>query len=194
MGSSKKWAAFISSIAFSLYFCFIVFQISLFRIPCRSGKCTTPIDVTCFMLIISEVFPEFVAKVLLYPGALASAIMKGKSIPSYSKLLRLYNFTNLTNFRKIDLLRLEVLAGSYLSVAGALIGARRMSLIGTLLLLWGPVREAIMFRFSYDKVSGKAVYIYPTMTIFVLCAFLSIRKDLRKIIHCCKAKHIKKYL
>ncbi|KAK9229333.1 hypothetical protein WN944_022295 [Citrus x changshan-huyou] len=84
MGSSKKWAAFISSIASSLYFCFIVFQIPLFRIPCRSGKCTTPIEVTCFQLIIGEVFPEFVAKVLLYPGALASAIMKGKSIPSYS--------------------------------------------------------------------------------------------------------------
>ncbi|GAY66111.1 hypothetical protein CUMW_246140 [Citrus unshiu] len=197
MGSSKKWAAFISSIASSLYFCFIVFQIPLFRIPCRSGKCTTPIEVTCFQLIIGEVFPEFVAKVLLYPGALASAIMKGKSIPSYSKLLRLYNFTNLTNSRKTDLLRLEehqVLAGSYLSVAGALIGAWRMSLIGTLLLLWGLVREAMMFRFSCDKASGKAVSIYPTMAIFVLCAFLSIRKDLRKIIHCCKAKHIKNSL
>ncbi|KAK9229331.1 hypothetical protein WN944_022293 [Citrus x changshan-huyou] len=129
-----------------------LFNSSNKTIPCRSGKCTTPIDVTCFMLIISEVFPEFVAKVLLYPGALASAIMKGKSIPSYSKLLRLYNFTNLTNFRKIDLLRLEVLAGSYLSVAGALIGARRMSLIGTLLLLWGPVREAIMFRLIVENL------------------------------------------
>ncbi|KAH9666574.1 Tail fiber [Citrus sinensis] len=167
MGSSKKWAAFISSIASSLYFCFVVFQIPLFRIPCRSRKCTTPIEVTCFQLIISEVFPEFVAKVLLYPGALASAIMKGKNIPSYSKLLQLYNFTNLTNSQKTNLLRLEVLAGSYLSVAGALIGARRMSLIGTLLL------------FSCDKASGKVVYIYPTMAIFVLCAFLSIRKDLR---------------
>ncbi|KAH9714932.1 Tail fiber [Citrus sinensis] len=194
MGSSKKWAAIISSVSSSLYFCLIVFQIPLFRIPCRSGKCTTPIEVTCFQLIISEVFPEFVAKVLLYPGALASAIMKGKNIPSYSKLLRLYNFTNLTNSRKADLLRLEVIAGSYLSVAGALIGARRMSLIGTLLLLWGLVREAMMFRFSCDKASGKAVYIYPTMAIFVLYAFLSIRKDLRKIIRCCKAKHIKKYL
>ncbi|GAY68090.1 hypothetical protein CUMW_261460 [Citrus unshiu] len=149
MGSSKNWAAIISSISPSLYFCLIVFQIPLFRIPCRSGKCTTPIEVTCFQLIISEVFPEFVAKVL---------------------------------------------AGSYLSVAGALIGARRMSLIGTLLLLWGLVREAIMFKFSSDKASGKAVYIYPTMAIFVLCAFLSIRKDLRKIIHCCKVQHIKKYL
>ncbi|KAH9714953.1 Tail fiber [Citrus sinensis] len=194
MGSSKKWAAFISSIASSLYFSFIVFQIPLFRIPCRSGKCTTPIEVTCFQLIISEIFHEFVAKFLLYPGALASAIMKGKSIPSYSKLLRLYNFTNLTNSQKTNLLRLEVLAGSYLSVAGALIGAQRMSLIGTLLLLWGLVREAMMFRFSCDKASGKAVSIYPTMAIFVLCTFLSIRKDLRKIIRCCKAKHIKKYL
>ncbi|KAH9714956.1 Tail fiber [Citrus sinensis] len=125
-------------------------------IPCRSGKCTTPIEVTCFQLIISEIFHEFVAKFLLYPGALASAIMKGKSIPSYSKLLRLYNFTNLTNSQKTNLLRLEVLAGSYLSVAGALIGAQRMSLIGTLLLLWGLVREAMMFRKfqEFDKSSS----------------------------------------
>ncbi|KDO36866.1 hypothetical protein CISIN_1g037743mg, partial [Citrus sinensis] len=81
--SSKKWAGIISSISSSLYFCLIVFQIPLFRIPCRSGKCTTPIEVTSFQLIISEVFPEFLSKVLLYPGAFASAIMKGKNIPRY---------------------------------------------------------------------------------------------------------------
>ncbi|KAH9714947.1 Tail fiber [Citrus sinensis] len=128
------------------------------------------------MLIISEVFPEFVAKVLLYPGALASAIMKGKSIPSYSKLLRLYNFTNLTNFRKIDLLRLEVLAGSYLSVAGALIGARRMSLIGTLLLLWGPVREAIMFSIKYQARDIQSILYY-----FISFEVSILLRDLRKL-------------
>ncbi|XP_024036887.1 uncharacterized protein LOC127898783 [Citrus sinensis] len=45
--------------------------------------------------------------------------------------------------------------GSYLSVTGALIGGRRMSLIRTLLLLWGLPREAIMFRFACDKASRK---------------------------------------
>ncbi|GAY60020.1 hypothetical protein CUMW_198870 [Citrus unshiu] len=83
---------------------------------------------------------------------------------------------------------------SYLSVTGALLGGRRMSIIRTLLLLWGLPREAIMFRFACDKALRKAVYIDPNMPIFVLCAFLSIRKDLRKIICCCKAKHIKNYL
>ncbi|ESR40459.1 hypothetical protein CICLE_v10027228mg [Citrus x clementina] len=84
MGSSKKWAAFISSIASSLYFCFVVFQIPLFRIPCRSRKCTTPIEVTCFQLIISEVFPEFVAKVLLYPGALKRFKELGQADKTFS--------------------------------------------------------------------------------------------------------------
>ncbi|KAK9232213.1 hypothetical protein WN943_022458 [Citrus x changshan-huyou] len=32
------------------------------------------------------------------------------------------------------------------------------------------------------------------ISIFVLCAFLSVRKDLRKIIHYCKAMHIKNSL
>ncbi|KAK9229329.1 hypothetical protein WN944_022291 [Citrus x changshan-huyou] len=67
-----------------------LFNSSNKTIPCRSGKCTTPIEVTCFQLIISEVFPKFVAKVLLYPGALASAIMKGKTIPSYSSCRKLF--------------------------------------------------------------------------------------------------------
>ncbi|KDO38630.1 hypothetical protein CISIN_1g044589mg [Citrus sinensis] len=145
MGSSKKWAAIISSISASLYFCLVVSQIPLFS--------------------------------------------QGSSISL--SLCKCYNERQ--KHSKLQQIA-AVLAGSYLSGAGALIGARRMSLIRTLLLLWGLLREAIMFRFSCDKDSRKDVYIYPNMPIFVLCAFLSIRKHLRKIIHCCKAKHIKNYL
>ncbi|KAJ4718350.1 Tail fiber [Melia azedarach] len=103
--------------------------------------CTTPMEVTCSQLIADEIFPEFVVKVLLYPGAFTNAIMKSKGIPSYSKLLRFYNFTNQKNSPETDLLRLEIVAGSYLCVSGAAIRAGRMSLIGTLLLLWGLAKE-----------------------------------------------------
>ena len=84
----------------------------------------------------------------------------------------------------------QLLAGSYLSVAGAILGLikpRRLSLFGTLLILWGLVREAIM-RKSADRYLMEAIYIYPTMLIAVVFAFLSIRKDVRKIVRSYKDK------
>ena len=80
-----------------------------YRVPCRFGICKTPIEVTSSQLIDSELFPTHVVKVLLYPGAIANAIIKNRAFPSYSELLKLYN---ITNFRKApaasDLQRLEV--------------------------------------------------------------------------------------
>ncbi|KAJ0007928.1 hypothetical protein Pint_30071 [Pistacia integerrima] len=191
MASSKKWAALISSIASSFYFFLIFFQVPLFRVQCRSGVCTTPIEVTSSQLIANEVFPESVIKALLYPGAFAKAILKSSTIPSYNKLLNLYQLTNLNNASvATDLQRLEILAGSYLSVAGALLGpvrAGRIGLFGTLITLWGLVKEVISLKKHDDIIPTKVVYIYPTMLMAVLCAFLSIRRDLRKIIRCCRA-------
>ncbi|KAJ0074770.1 hypothetical protein Patl1_34464 [Pistacia atlantica] len=191
MASSKKWAALISSIASSFYFFLIFFQVPLFRVQCRSGICTTPIEVTSSQLIANEVFPESVIKALLYPGAFAKAILKSSTIPSYNKLLNLYQLTNLNNASvATDLQCLEILAGSYLSVAGALlclVRAGRIGLFGTLITLWGLVKEVISLKKHDDIIPTKVVYIYPTMLMAVLCAFLSIRRDLRKIIRCCRA-------
>ncbi|GAY34213.1 hypothetical protein CUMW_285830 [Citrus unshiu] len=59
----------------SIYF-FLIFlshclsQIPLFRIPCRSGKCTTPVEVTPFQLIISEVFPGICSQGFSIPWSL----------------------------------------------------------------------------------------------------------------------------
>ncbi|XVF86496.1 hypothetical protein PTKIN_Ptkin18bG0045500 [Pterospermum kingtungense] len=194
MASSKEWASYISSIAFFTYFLLIIFQIPLFRVPCRFGTCKAPIEVTSSQLIASELFPTYVVKVLLYPGAIANAIIKNRPFPSYSKLLKLYS---ITNFRQApassDLQRLEILAGSYLSVVGAFIGLLkhgRMSLFGTMLIIWGLLREIILGQF-YSVVTTKAVHIYPTMIVAMVCAFLSIRKDVRKLIRSYKARRVK---
>ncbi|XP_044496545.1 uncharacterized protein LOC123218951 [Mangifera indica] len=191
MASSKKLASCISSIASSFYFFLIFFQVPLFRVQCRNGICTTPIEVTASQSIANEVFPEYIIRTLLYPGAFANAILKGSTIPSYNKLLNLYHFTNLNNASvETDIQCLEILAGSYLSVAGALLGplrAGKMSLFGTLITLWGLVKEVSSVQNPDGLSTRKVGYIYPTMLIAVLCAFLSIRRDLRKIIQCCRA-------
>ncbi|OMP00128.1 hypothetical protein COLO4_12906 [Corchorus olitorius] len=188
MASSKKWASFISSIASFLYFLFIILQIPLFRVPCRFGICRTPIEVTSSQLIASELFPTYVVKALLYPGAIANAIIRNKAFPSYGKLLKFYSHSNVNKApAATDLQRLEILAGSYLAVVGAFIGLSRngrMSLFGTMLIVWGLLREIIMGGQSFSMVSTKAVQMYPTTTIAALvCAFLSVKRDVRKLIH-----------
>ncbi|GLU22116.1 hypothetical protein SLE2022_382120 [Rubroshorea leprosula] len=199
MASSKKWAFFISTIASFMYFFVIIFQIPLFRVPCRSGICTSPIEVTSSQLIATEVYPAFIVKALLYPGAIANAIINKKTIPSYRRLLNFYNFTYVKKAHATaDLQRLEVLVGSYLSIAGAFFGLirpARVSLFGTLLLIWGLLKEMFSSRnYANGIIPRRAVYINPTMFLAVVCAFLSIRKDVRKLIHSCKAKRVRKTL
>lgn len=78
---------------------------------------------------------------------------------------------------------LQVLAGSYLSVGGAITGLikpGRMSLFGILLLMWGLIRESIMGKSGFAHAKG--IHIYPAMYIALISAFFSIRKDVRKII------------
>ncbi|KAM7258686.1 hypothetical protein ACFE04_014427 [Oxalis oulophora] len=188
MASSRKLATNISSFASFLYLIIIFFQIPLFRVPCRSGICTTPIEVTTSQLIASELFPKFAIKSLLYPGAVAKAFINGRDIPSYRyrHLLKLYNFTDVKHApAATDLHRLEVLAGSYLCVAGAILGIikpLRMSFYGTLLLLWGLAREILFKNGGFSPVK-----INFTMFVAVACAFLSMKCDVRRILHNWKA-------
>ncbi|THG03061.1 hypothetical protein TEA_010735 [Camellia sinensis var. sinensis] len=97
--SAKKWAGFISYIASRAYFFLILLQFPLFRVPCRGGICTTPLEVASCHLIATEVLPAVVVKILLYPGAVADAFLKNKSIPNFNNLLNAYpNFNNLKRF------------------------------------------------------------------------------------------------
>ncbi|KAK7389525.1 hypothetical protein VNO78_24647 [Psophocarpus tetragonolobus] len=193
MASSRRLAALICSIAFSIYFFIIIFQVPIFSVPCRIGICKTPLEVTSSQLIASEVFPLFIVKVLLYPGALAKAICKRTTIPSYRNLLNLYQFNTRAVSTASDLQRLEVLAGSYLSVGGAITGLikpGRMSLFGILLLMWGLIRESIMGKSGFSHAKG--IHIYPAIYIALISAFFSIRKDVRKIIRSFTRKHVVK--
>ncbi|KAL3598490.1 hypothetical protein D5086_006408 [Populus alba] len=186
MASSKRWASIISSIASFLHFFIIILQVPVFRVPCRTGTCTSPIEVMSSHLMATELYPAFGPKALLYPGAIARSYIKNRTFPSYSKLPKLYNLTNLRKTSaSTDLRHLEILTGSYLAVAGAVLGLVRLdrtSLFGTLLILWGFVREVIL-KNSADMNSARSIHIYPvTMCIALLCAFLAIRKDVRKLI------------
>ncbi|XP_015159305.1 uncharacterized protein [Solanum tuberosum] len=121
------------------------------RFPCRIGTCTTPIEVSLSLLYANGVVPGGMVKALIYPGAVAKAIYKNNAIPSYGKLLEAYKFTNMKeSYITHDLQNLEVIVGSYLSVAGALLGlmkSGRFSLIGILLITWGLDNQLLLEGF-----------------------------------------------
>ncbi|CAL1403519.1 unnamed protein product [Linum trigynum] len=203
LSSPRKWAATISIIARCLHFIIIILQVPLFRVPCATGKCSSPVELTCSQLIATEIVPPFLVKLLLYPGAIAKALIRhNKRIPRFSNLLKLYNFTTLNkaSTAAVGLRHLEIVAGSYLSVAGAILGVlrpRRMSLFGALMIVWGFAREVFLMKSDgeNDYKPGKAVQIYPQMFLVVVCAFLSIRKDVRWLLRSFKARRVgTKYL
>ncbi|MCL7052250.1 hypothetical protein MKW94_025259 [Papaver nudicaule] len=171
------WGSKYTAWAPRIYFFLIFLQIPLFKVPCRSGMCTTPMEVTSSQLIASEIFPPKVVKAMLYPGAVAHGLVKNMTVPSWSNLLNIYNLTDAKEYSPItDLQRLEVLAGSYFSVAGALVGLLkpgRMGMFGTLLVIWGLVKEGILGK-PVNTDPATAVFVYPTMLIALICAFSSI--------------------
>ncbi|XP_042520965.1 uncharacterized protein LOC122094272 [Macadamia integrifolia] len=174
----------MSTIAARIYFFLIIFQIPLFRVPCRSGMCTTPLEVTSSQLVANDIFPAVVMKALLYPGAVANGIINNMTIPRWDNILNIYNLTNVKEASPVtELQRLEVLAGSYFSVAGALVcllKPGRMSMFGTLLVIWGLVKEGILGK-PVNTDPTKAVYVYPTIVIALVCAFASVKYDVKKI-------------
>ncbi|XWS73101.1 hypothetical protein CRYUN_Cryun02cG0096700 [Craigia yunnanensis] len=195
--ASRGWLSNISSMSSRIYFFLIILQIPLFRIPCRSGMCSTPIHVTSSQLIASDIFPVPVVKALLFPGAIANGLVKNMSVPSWDNLLNIYKLTSIKEASAVpDLQRLEVLAGSYFCVAGALVGLikpGRMSMFGTLLVIWGLVKEGILGKRA-NSDSKKAVYVYPTMLIALICALSSIKYDVKKVMRTAPARPIAKPL
>ncbi|KAL0709349.1 hypothetical protein Bca4012_016327 [Brassica carinata] len=91
---SKGWIKKLSSLASRVYFLLIILQIPLFRVPCRSGMCMSPIHVTSSQLISSEIFPVPMIKALLYPGAIVNGLATNMTFPKWDNVLDLYNLTN----------------------------------------------------------------------------------------------------
>ncbi|XP_057510181.1 uncharacterized protein LOC130792658 [Actinidia eriantha] len=195
--SSKGWLKNLSTYASRIYFFLIILQIPLFRVPCRAGMCTTPIHVTSSQLIASEIFPVAVVKALLFPGAVINGLVKNMTVPSWDNVLNIYNLTDFKGAPSVtDLQRLEVLAGSYFCVAGAIIGILkpgRMSMFGTLLIIWGLVKEGILGK-PVNTDPAKTVFVYPTMFIALVCAFFSVKYDVKKIVRGAPARPIAKPL
>ncbi|CAN0877617.1 hypothetical protein LINGRAHAP2_LOCUS11985 [Linum grandiflorum] len=154
------------------------------RVPCRSGMCTSPIHVTSSQLIASDIFPVPVVKALLYPGAVVNGLVVKRTVPSWNSVLDIYNLTTVKDASAVtDLQRLEVLAGSYFSVAGALVGILkpgRMSMFGTLLILWGLIKEGILGK-PVNTDPTRSIYVYPTIALAVICAFSSVKYDMKKV-------------
>ncbi|KAL3497403.1 hypothetical protein ACH5RR_040135 [Cinchona calisaya] len=197
--SRGKWRRNLSTYAARIYFFLIILQVPLFRVPCRSGICTTPLQVTSCQLISSEIFPLPVVKGLLYPGAVLDGLITNMTVPSWDNLLNIYNLTGVKEASAAtDLQRLEVLAGSYFSAAGAFIGILRpgrMSMFGSLLVIWGLVKEGILGKpVNADPTSTKAVFVYPTMLIALICAFLSVKYDVKKVMRSAPARPVAKPL
>lgn len=174
------WSPAIPKRAAQLFFVIIVLQVPLFRVPCRSGTCTTPLQITATQLVAGKVFPPVVVKAILYPGACFQSLTTRFSLPAWGNLLQEYNLINLTSKEHTELNRLEVVAGSYFTVAGSLITLvkpGRMSLFGVLLLVWGLVREGLFD----SSVKRSPVYMSPIMLFAVACAFLSVKYDVQKV-------------
>ncbi|CAA0822748.1 Unknown protein [Striga hermonthica] len=94
-----------------------------------------------------------------------------------------------------DLQRLEVLAGSYFCVAGSLINIikpGRMSMFGTLLVVWGLVKEGILKKLV--DTDQTTVFVYPTMLVTLVCAFLSVKYDVKKVVRSASAQPVAKPL
>jgi len=195
--SSKGWLSNLSTYASRIYFFLIILQIPLFRVPCRSGMCTSPIQVTSSQLIASEIFPVPVVKAILYPGAIVNGLINNRTVPTWDNLLNLYNLTSAKEASALpDLQRLEVLAGSYFSVAGAFVGILkpgRMSMFGTLLVIWGLVKEGMLGR-PVNVDPTKAVFVYPKMLLAAICAFSSVKYDVKKVARSAPARPLAKPL
>ncbi|OWM86688.1 uncharacterized protein LOC116187680 [Punica granatum] len=193
--ATKGWASKVSAISARVYFFLIILQIPLFRVPCRSGMCTTPIQVTSSQLIASEIFPAPVVKALLYPGAIVHGLIKNTTVPRWGDLLEIYNLNAMKEASPVvDLHRLEVLAGSYFCVAGAIVGILkpgRMSMFGTLLVIWGLVKEGMLGK-PVNTDPARAVYVYPTMVLALICALSSIKYDVKKAMRAAAARPIAK--
>ncbi|GMH14281.1 hypothetical protein Nepgr_016122 [Nepenthes gracilis] len=153
------------------------------RLNVLSGICTSPVQVTSSQLIATEILPVAAVKALLYPAAAANAVVKRTTIPNFSDLLSVYNLSNVKEAPAATDIQRLILAGSYLSVAGGVLGLLtrgRLSLLGLLLLLYGLTKES-----RTEAIT--AVQIHPTMLIALLVVSLSVKRDVRKVVRSFRA-------
>lgn len=166
------------------FFLLVILQIHLFSLPCRTGVCRSPVEVTAGQMAAAKVVPEPLIKVLLYPGAAFHALVGDRNSPGWNTILGDYNMTQFDAPSKAYMNRIEVVVGSYFAVAGALVGLfkpGRMSLFGILFILWGVLKEGIFERPAGVESSVTSAHASPVLLIALALAGLGIRYDLRKV-------------
>lgn len=77
--------------------------------PCRSGRCTSPLEITAGQLSASQLVPKFAVKAILFPGACLKKAFNGRRpLQIWSTLLQDYNMTDMGPPSADALPRLEV--------------------------------------------------------------------------------------
>lgn len=64
-------------------------------------------------------------------------------------------------------------------------------MFGTLLIIWGLVKEGILNK-QANPDPTRAVFVYPTMLIALVCAFLSVKYDVKRVMRGTPARPIAK--
>ncbi|XP_048608844.1 uncharacterized protein LOC125575423 [Brassica napus] len=117
------------------------------------------------------------------------------TFPKWDNVLDPYNLTDVKEASAApDLQRQRF--GSYFSVAGAFVRLLKpgsMGMFGSLLLVWGLVKEGILKKPMNTDPQG-TVYVYPTMVIAMICVFSMINYNLKKATRAAPARPIAKPL
>ena len=66
-------------------------------------------------------------------------------------------------------------------------------MFGTLLIVWGLVKEGILGK-PVNTDPSKAVFVYPTMLLALICAFSSVKYDVKKVARTAPTRPIAKPL
>ena len=66
-------------------------------------------------------------------------------------------------------------------------------MFGTLLIIWGLVKEGILGK-PASTDPAKSIYVYPTMFLALICAFSSVKYDVKKVVRKAAARPIAKPL
>ena len=129
--------------------------------------------------------PHPVLQTLLLPGATTTRNLrtsfrdqKPYEFPVWDTLVHQYGMDGLRGQGAEMNYRLEIMAGSYFVVGGAVFGLfkpGRMGLLGMMLIGWGLYREGAF-------ASNDEVEIYPMFWSLLLCSFLSLRLKQGQII------------
>ncbi|KAJ7530067.1 hypothetical protein O6H91_15G077400 [Diphasiastrum complanatum] len=174
----------IAQRASQLFFLVILLQLPLFRIPCRSGFCSSPLEVTAVQFAASEIVHPMLLKLILYPGAFVRHVFVEGNFPRWQNILQEYNLSRLPPPSSTEKFRIEVIAGSYFAVAGSLVSLLkpgRMSLFGMLLVTWGLMKEGLFDKKVDGEPSPNEVHAQPTLVLALILAVLSIKYDMQKV-------------